>query len=487
MAACLLLCLLARLVLSPPLISQTYTSLWSGLFKQQQKQDRGTPHPPPLPPPPSLLELHSRLLQRLAGGGGGDGAQGNHTDVPSALRSLFGDGAATFSGLGLLSSERLMLDDLLSNYFNFTAGLWSSGAAALDAGAVGAQSLVQKLQEHLAADWARADPRQLAALAMVQAWSLSSLLALHASRRSSGSTAPGLNAATAYSSSGGGSGSSGSTSGLSVAGEPAWPLDVQHSLRVPAPQWASFHGMLCLRLQNFGDAEGFRAILLGTAMPAGGSGDPCAAPTAVAAEMRWSDRAAFVLDCAAPVTGSDSATAGLLRASHCQLAVATAAGRGVLLEAPLDRPLLGPPINALRVRLCNRLQATQQASATTQAGDALIALKGVRLNGRPLLPRGGLATTQASSAGGCTAELYRISSHAAAALRGFVLSGRLALDGGSMNGSSGITSASSFGLGEAASVELTLGEYQLLSAAASRLFGGLKGGSGGSSGSDGGG
>ena len=172
----------------------------------------------------------------------------------------------------------------------------------------------------------------------------------------------------------------------------ARPTTLPYHTPAAGPQWTSFHGQLCLRLQNFGSREGYAAALLGP--------DPCsAASSAVAEELAWGPAAAFTLDCAPPASGDaaggDGATAtapaagaagGLAqqqqqspppqgapstaytwgrevppagaapasqRSSHCQLSVASSSGRGALLQQAFQRPLLGPPINALSVRLCN--------------------------------------------------------------------------------------------------------------------------------------
>lgn len=91
-----------------------------------------------------------------------------------------------------------------------------------------------------------------------------------------------------------------------------------------------------------------------------------------------------------------------------------------------------------------------------------------------------MAAPQAAAPDGCLTQLYRLNSKATK--HGFVLSGWVGLalaqaGGGSRVGGSGSsagvdigTAGAGFGLGEMASVELTLGEYSRLDAAASRLF-----------------
>ena len=120
-----------------------------------------------------------------------------------------------------------------------------------------------------------------------------------------------------------------------------------------------------------------------------------------------------------------------------------------------------------------------------------ISVSSLKLNGRPLL-RAPLHVSQAAAAAdGCLAHLYRLPSRATKAA--FVLSGFVQLEqgGGSSGGSGGSNgsgaaagqalssgSGGHFGVGEMASLELTLGEYSTLDAAASRFLGGLAVGGG---------
>ena len=126
-----------------------------------------------------------------------------------------------------------------------------------------------------------------------------------------------------------------------------------------------------------------------------------------------------------------------------------------------------------------------------------ISLGSLKLNGRPLL-RAPLHVSQATAAAdGCLAQLYRLPSRATKS--GFVLSGWLQLgegggggaagDGGAVGGSGSVAASQAqhagsgggsnsdqFGVGEMSSLELTLGEYSALDAAAARLLGGIGGG-----------
>lgn len=118
----------------------------------------------------------------------------------------------------------------------------------------------------------------------------------------------------------------------------------------------------------------------------------------------------------------------------------------------------------------------------------VISISSLKLNGRLLLRAPLHVSTAAAATDGCLALLYRLPSRATKS--GFALSGFVELGEGSSRGGGGGGgdaaagqdsgtggSGGQFGVGEMASLELTLGEYSALDAAASRLLGGI--GSGG--------
>lgn len=121
-----------------------------------------------------------------------------------------------------------------------------------------------------------------------------------------------------------------------------------------------------------------------------------------------------------------------------------------------------------------RAPSSLQYPAALSRGPA-IRLSGLKLNGRPLLP-GALLASQAAAADGCLARLYRLSGRAMHG--GYVLSGWVQLGekpgGGSgcSGGGGGGGGTAGFGVGEMASLEVSLGQYSQLEAAASRLLGG---------------
>ena len=136
-----------------------------------------------------------------------------------------------------------------------------------------------------------------------------------------------------------------------------------------------------------------------------------------------------------------------------------------------------------------RAPSTLQYPAALVRGPT-ISVSSLKLNGRPLL-RAPLHMSQAAAAtDGCLALLYRLPSRATK--NGFALSGFVHLGEGSGGEEAAAAAAAAgrgadsgtsggggqFGVGEMASLELTLGEYSALDAAASRLLGGIAGGQG---------
>ena len=118
-------------------------------------------------------------------------ALANASDPPSLL-ALF----PTPTSSSPTAGEHRGLNYLLEAQLNFTTALlghhswdWGAGAAAGsgDSGADSSgadsnngsswgQGLLHKLQQHLDTDWSKADPHQLAAIALLQGWALTSLL-----------------------------------------------------------------------------------------------------------------------------------------------------------------------------------------------------------------------------------------------------------------------------------------------------------------------
>lgn len=150
-----------------------------------------------------------------------------------------------------------------------------------------------------------------------------------------------------------------------------------------------------MRLQNFANAEGYNAALLGAA-PCARAGPPgtaaaCSMAAASGDMLRWGSHASFLLDCSRGSSWEDAASAGasdtgaagssgsisaalhaaaskaasaveaaLDRTTSCRLAVtaeadgAAGGGSGALLQHSFERPLLGgTKLDALRVRVCN--------------------------------------------------------------------------------------------------------------------------------------
>jgi hypothetical protein len=265
------------------------------------------------------------------------------------------------------------LEDLLKAQLNLTlGGLLGQPAAGGDsagsgstAGASDSPTLLERLDRlhaQLLKDWNSADARQLAALALIQGWALGALAA------------------------GRGSGGGGATQGMTLGLQP-W------AARIAEPSWGSFRPHTCLRLQNFGNAEGYSLALFGAAPCAGPLGGPAPGNAAVGGEtLRWGSQAAFMLDCSrgsSSTTGAEDAASGgsggtdsvpgggsgllaqsmlaaagkaaasvaaaLDRGKTCKLAIAAdGGGGGAVLAHAWEAPLLSSPkLDALRIRICN--------------------------------------------------------------------------------------------------------------------------------------
>ncbi|KAL6771171.1 hypothetical protein ACKKBF_B34220 [Auxenochlorella protothecoides x Auxenochlorella symbiontica] len=294
---------------------------------------------------------------------------------------------------------------------------------------------LDSLYHHVASDLARLDPKVLAAAAALQGWALASLLKKK----------------------------EGVTSGLQR---------LRYPLPLPDPQWPAFDPALCLRLQNFGGGEGYRSVYFAQAA--------CDPDTSLSAEgLLWGGAAAFGLDCtlhgsegeggegagsppAPEQTWLGSVVSSLHHTRACTLAVATEAGEGSMLTQSAPLPALGgPEINAMSLRLCNTaLGRGGEGAQPAVAADFL--LRRLKLNGRPLLPPEGMPAPSVPLAAGCASQLYHVSPRALSA--GFSLDGALELGSG--------PPVPGTGVGAHASLEIALGNYGLVSAAASYLRGG---------------
>jgi hypothetical protein len=308
------------------------------------------------------------------------------------------------------------MDALFQEHLNLTLSLLGPHNSSSP---MGLPRLHEGLQDALAAlDPRKADPQQLATLAAIQGWALGALLATTggggtggASTRSAGSS----NTGSALEGVGSGglehggaqripgersisfrqppASSAGPVSPAAVSYEASHlisaarlpshepPLAPTRALLPADPAWPSFRPHTCLRLQNFGNAEGYSSALFGAAPCSAGA--PGNAATSGEA-LRWGEHASFLLDCskggtdssigsseASPSAANSSALRGRLqavaskavasvaaaldRSSVCRLALASDSGRGALLEHAFERPLLAgaPQLDALRVRICN--------------------------------------------------------------------------------------------------------------------------------------
>jgi hypothetical protein len=146
--------------------------------------------------------------------------------------------------------------------------------------------------------------------------------------------------------------------------------------------------------------------------------------------------------------------------------------------------LTSSPPPALTLPLLPTLSSSSRAPSYQQypaalARGATINLTALKLNGRPLLPPGAaLTASQAAAADGCLLQLYRLPG-SRPTRGGYALSGWVQLtepsSSSSIDAVGGGGCGAAYGVGEMASLEISLGEYSLLDAARARLLGGSSG------------
>ncbi|KAK2077205.1 hypothetical protein QBZ16_004839 [Prototheca wickerhamii] len=285
----------------------------------------------------------------------------NHTGILDAWQKTT-EGWREHAQVGLLAG--LVSDPGASQ--STSEGLWNATLSLMDDGRDPEQS---GLLQELAGSLAHADPKLLATAALLQGWVLSSVLK-KAQEASSGSDAAAL-------------------------------LErLKYPVPLPDPQWPSFEPALCMRLQNFAQAEGFREAYLFQ-----GACNLSAPVQRAGADFAWGAAGTFGLD--------------------CSLSKPEAA----LAPAPEPEPSKASWISELSLPSHRR---------TCTLGDYL--LRRLKLNGRPLLPPSGRAVENVV-AEDCTTQLYYVKPR------------------------------SGTGRGEAASLDIALGQYFFGSAALSILRG----------------
>jgi hypothetical protein len=299
----------------------------------------------------------------------------------------------------------------------------SDVAAAMGSSMNGTTGIFDALLQRLDSNSTSAlDPKQLAGVAMLQAWALRRLAKLHPSSRP---TATSLASGTAK---------------LQQFGRP-----------IPDHVPGAIIPQLCVRLQNFGNAVGYRSVYMGT--------PPCAAPdNAALDEMEWGTKGAFTVACRRPEEPESLLRKGL----HCELAVSSDSGRvgggsGSLLEFDHPAAWHAPRLNAISLKVCNKPAITAQqymklGTAAAAAANSTIVVRHLAVNGRPVTDDTVSSSHASLGPDGCVTLRYGVPSRSMSS--GFVLTGWLEL------GSDGNRP---FGLGPLASVEVDVGEYSLLS------------------------
>ncbi|GAB4818526.1 hypothetical protein N2152v2_005572 [Parachlorella kessleri] len=449
--------------------ARTWNALWSSLKNYTLSSPKATTRSWN---PEALADMHSRMLQRLA-----DLYQQRTNQTASF------DGSSGLGALSNLTTAALTRSFFSGNGANSSFDLTAFNLTALMGGSSDVSSLLQRLKD----DISKLDYNQLAKLAVLQGWALASMYSVY-SMSSSKRSMP------------------------SPVLRRELPFD--HPAQVTDPDWASFQPAVCLGLQNFGGAEGYRAAYLGPG--------PCGVPgSSVARELAWGSKVAFMLDCqplqtgnatqravggtenattadgSSPGPGMSSAAGGsggdaaqrrrsllalssLLTGSTverqgafsklgsllkslgtgegagdegrlaCQAAITTSTGRGALLEAGSspEAPALAVPgeLNAVQIRVCNKAPSLLQGGPPMPLDGSSITLRDVRVGGKamPLLEVP-LTVTHSSHPDGCSTQLYKL--------------GGKGLKGAGISGWIDLSDTSEFGVGDMASVVMSLGSY----------------------------
>lgn len=326
------------------------------------------------------------------------------------------------------------------------------------------ESIKEKLQDWVGQD-GKLDGHQLAALAVVQGLALASL------KKHADNASPAMASISGVQNSRFGGSEPPSLSHLGVL--------------LPNSMLSHFEGEWCMRLQNFGNADGYRSVVLGTV--------PCSTENATLGQMKWGPRAEFTLDCSVKTIqptstamqkqggGSDtvilpnllhSAAAKaasdftavleqrLQRRLECRLAVATGnagtgtaqtTGSGVVLQHSHELPMFGSKMNSIKIRTCNVPPSTVQSPAALRHSNTSLDLHALKLNGRSLSV-GEIEVRQALAGTGSECKVALLRLPARALVDGFVLNGALTL-----KAEDGV-----WGVGEMASVDVQLGTVKLL-------------------------
>jgi len=207
-----------------------------------------------------------------------------------------------------------------------------AAAAAGEAKAASASDVLSDIQSYLVNGVSTKDSRQLAAIALLQGYALTSLIK---TLKDKGIGIPGIIPSSSVT---GGSSSVGSTAALAEMSASAAaatnPLSTTSSSRsgsnrgpiaypIPEPSFSGFNSLVCMRLSNFASAEGYRSVYFGSkdncntsaqhatsslpspssllfsgfpSLPAAPAGET-SSTASVVDEVSWGDQASFTLDC----------------------------------------------------------------------------------------------------------------------------------------------------------------------------------------------
>lgn len=226
---------------------------------------------------------------------------------------------------------------------------------------------------------------------------------------------------------------------------------------IPLPNAAAdrFDPQICMRLQNFGNGDGYRSACIGECPCMKVSDNSGKKNTASSTSLlSWGSEASFSLQCSEPSDEGAIQIMGALKSNpRCILSIATGNDRGsmhsgMILEYRANRnsDLLTPRLTHMRIKVCNIPPSTGQFPAFLHFSGSSVKLQDVKLNGKEISGlKNNLAASHQSSPDNCETVFLRFPHRALA--KEFVLTGSISLDNG----------RGPWGIGAQASIDIQIG------------------------------
>lgn len=218
---------------------------------------------------------------------------------------------------------------------------------------------------------------------------------------------------------------------------------------------ARFESTMCFKMQNFGNDDGYKSVLSGSDCTMQGKPDT--------ASLNWKSESTFMIQCHRDGNTTQTTMIGMVHeevssiraalknsdgyaSASCTFSIATqhpwseSHGSGAIVHSnvPLFRRnathVFHTPMNAIRVRMCNLMVETRDAS---------VSLESIRLNGKPLTSQQTLTEPQQSDE--CHGHTFRVPTVAVA--EQFLLTGLAKISG----------DMTEFGPGGSSSIEISIG------------------------------